>query len=192
MHSSRQSSCYIIGTTSIVTSSQETSWFKLKTLSSSSISAWQNFFAIPQLICTSQTPQIIQSSVLFRSHPSMASKDMPNHVATTWSLPIPSFIQQVATCLGRPFPPTVIGRRSSRRSCQSQQKSYAKACLRPSVNSSVYVHSLGFDKKPDYQHLHSILLQCLAAETDHLDKALLSFAHSPVCADHTHAFSDQV
>src|SRR5216684_7960797 len=29
-----------------------------------------------------------------------------------------------------------------------------------------YVHSLGFDQKPDYQYLHSILLQCLEAETN--------------------------
>jgi serine/threonine protein kinase len=32
-----------------------------------------------------------------------------------------------------------------------------------------YVHSLDFDEKPDYQHLHTILLQCLDAletETD--------------------------
>jgi hypothetical protein len=43
----------------------------------------------------------------------------------------------VATCLGRPFPPTVIERQSSGRSCWSQQKSYAKACPCPSVNSSV-------------------------------------------------------
>jgi len=30
-----------------------------------------------------------------------------------------------------------------------------------------YVHSLGFDAKPDYQYLHSIISQCSAAEADH-------------------------
>ena len=34
-----------------------------------------------------------------------------------------------------------------------------------------YVHSLGFDQKPDYQYLHSILLQCLEAETNQPIKA---------------------
>ncbi len=34
-----------------------------------------------------------------------------------------------------------------------------------------YVHSLGFDQKLDYQYLHSILLQCLEAETNQPIKA---------------------
>jgi serine/threonine protein kinase len=35
-----------------------------------------------------------------------------------------------------------------------------------------YVRSLGFDKKPDYQYLHSILLQCSETEADHHRKVL--------------------
>src|ERR1700677_3039563 len=120
MHSSRQSSHYILGTTSIVTSSQQTSWFKLIIfilLFSSSTSAWHNYSATLQCICTTQTLQINLSSVLFHSCLSLANEDVLNHVAMTWSLlPIPSFIRHVVTCLG-PFPPTVstaITGRSSR------------------------------------------------------------------------------
>ncbi len=54
-----------------------------------------------------------------------------------------------------------------------------------------YVRSLGFDEKPDYQYLHSILLQCLQTETVQTDKALLS-ACSPVDDRHTPIFSDRV
>lgn len=52
-----------------------------------------------------------------------------------------------------------------------------------------YVRSLGFDKKPDYQYLHSILSQCSGTETD-LDKMLRSSARPPgIC---TPVFRDQV
>jgi hypothetical protein len=34
-----------------------------------------------------------------------------------------------------------------------------------------YVRSLGFDEKPDYQYLHSILSQCSETETNHHRKA---------------------
>ncbi len=51
-----------------------------------------------------------------------------------------------------------------------------------------YVCSLGFDEKPDYQYLHSVLLQCLQTKTVQTDKALLS-AHSPVNDCHTPIFS---
>ncbi len=54
-----------------------------------------------------------------------------------------------------------------------------------------YVRSLGFNKKPDYQYLHSVLLQCSQTETVRTDKALLS-ARSPVNNHHTPIFSDQV
>jgi len=49
-----------------------------------------------------------------------------------------------------------------------------------------YVHSLGFDQKPDYQYLHSILLQCLEAETNQPIKApplylcQVSVDHEPI------------
>ena len=36
----------------------------------------------------------------------------------------------------------------------------------------VHVRSLGFNKKPDYEHLHSILSQCSDTEIDQPDKAL--------------------
>jgi casein kinase 1 len=35
-----------------------------------------------------------------------------------------------------------------------------------------HIRSLSFNKKPDYDHLHTILLQCSAAETDQKSKAL--------------------
>ncbi len=94
VHSSQWSSRYIFDTTYIATSSQRTSWFGSITLpSSSSTLAWRGYFAIPQCIYTSHIPQISQSLALFHSRPSMASMDMPNHIATTWSLlPIPSFV----------------------------------------------------------------------------------------------------
>jgi len=94
VHSSQRSSRYTFDTTYIATSSQRTSRFGSITLpSSSSTSAWRGYFAIPQRIYTSHIPQISRSSALFRSRPSMASVDTPNHVVTTWSLsPIPSFV----------------------------------------------------------------------------------------------------
>ncbi|KAH9039757.1 hypothetical protein EDB84DRAFT_1436949 [Lactarius hengduanensis] len=42
----------------------------------------------------------------------------------------------------------------------------------PFCNFVTYVCSLGFDEKPDYQYLHSILSRCSAAEADHPGKAL--------------------
>ncbi len=47
-----------------------------------------------------------------------------------------------------------------------------------------YTRSLGFDEKPDYQYLHSILSQCSEAETNQLNKVVPS-ACSPL------SFSDQ-
>jgi hypothetical protein len=136
MHSSRHSSRYILGTTSIVILNQQTSRFELTItrLSSSLTSAWHDLSAILQHIYTSHTPRIICLSVLFHSCPSILSKDIVNRVATTWSLlPIPSFIQHAVTCLGGTFPPTVFLKRRSR----SPQKNCAKAYPFTSASSSV-------------------------------------------------------
>ena len=88
-HSSQWSSHYIINTTSIVTSSREILWFELtpvaRGLSFSLTLAWHDNFATPQLIYTYHTPRITWSLVLFHSHLSMVSKDMPNHDAMTWT-----------------------------------------------------------------------------------------------------------
>ncbi|KAI9450701.1 kinase-like domain-containing protein [Lactarius psammicola] len=54
-----------------------------------------------------------------------------------------------------------------------------------------YVRSLGFDEKPDYQYLHSVLLQCSQTETVRTDKTLLSVRPS-VDDRHTPIFSDRV
>ena len=142
-HSSRQLNRYTLGTTSIVTSSQQTSWFEPITftlLFSSSTSAWHNYTAIPPRIYTTQTLKITSSSVLFHSRLSPANEDLLNRVATTWSLlSILLFIQHVVPCLG-PFPPTVptvITGRSSRRRYRSQQRSCAKAYPLPSPNLSI-------------------------------------------------------
>ena len=43
----------------------------------------------------------------------------------------------------------------------------------------IYVHSLGFDEKPDYTHLHTILLQC--SETD---QQVLPFSAPPPSTNH--------
>lgn len=51
-----------------------------------------------------------------------------------------------------------------------------------------HVRFLGFDEKPDYQYLHSILLQCAQCEMDQFDKALLPSAPS-VGLDSTAVFS---
>ena len=44
----------------------------------------------------------------------------------------------------------------------------------------IHVRSLGFDKRPDYQHLQSILLQCLEAKINQAGEALPFSAPSPV------------
>jgi serine/threonine protein kinase len=55
-----------------------------------------------------------------------------------------------------------------------------------------HVRSLGFDEKPDYQYLRSILSQCSQIETDQSGKALTSSARSPLSLDSTPVFGDQV
>ncbi|KAH9017003.1 kinase-like domain-containing protein, partial [Lactarius hengduanensis] len=54
-----------------------------------------------------------------------------------------------------------------------------------------YVHSLGFNEKPDYQHLHSILSQCSQPDTVQTDNALPS-VRSPFDVHHTPVSSDRV
>jgi len=44
----------------------------------------------------------------------------------------------------------------------------------------IHVRSLGFDKRPDYQHLQSILSQCSEAEINQAGKAPPFSAPSPV------------
>ena len=88
MHSSQQSHRYMIDTTSIVTSNQTISWSELEPttlplLYFSSTLVWHGSSVILQLIYISRLLQSTQSLVLFRSHLSMASKDVPNHVAMT-------------------------------------------------------------------------------------------------------------
>ena len=105
--------------------------------SSSSILAWQGYSAIPQLIYIPLSQWIIQLLVLFCSHLSMASKAISSHIMMTWSyLHIPSFIQHSVICLGLAVLLATTRRQSSKRKCQSQQKSCVKAYPLPSVNSS--------------------------------------------------------
>ena len=54
----------------------------------------------------------------------------------------------------------------------------------------IYVRSLGFDQKPDYKYLHTILLQCL--EADKLSEAPPSDQHPPLSAKCTRRFGDRV
>ena len=56
-----------------------------------------------------------------------------------------------------------------------------------------YVCSLGFDKKLDYQLLHSIILRCsLATQTGHFNEQQPSLAHPHVKRNYTPIFSDWV
>ena len=51
-----------------------------------------------------------------------------------------------------------------------------------------YVHSLGFNKKPDYQHLHSILLLCSETASNDSNQPIKArpSVHIPVSAKHKH------
>ena len=103
-------------------------------LSSSLTLAWRDLSTILQHIYTSHPPRIICLLVLFHLCPPIVSKDIVNHVTTTWSLlHIPSFIQYAVACLGGTFPPTVFSKRKS----QSPQKNCAKAYPFTSASSSV-------------------------------------------------------
>lgn len=55
-----------------------------------------------------------------------------------------------------------------------------------------HVRSLGFDKKPDYEYLHSILSQCLESMADQPVKALPSNSCSDVSTDHSPIFTGRV
>jgi hypothetical protein len=55
-----------------------------------------------------------------------------------------------------------------------------------------YVCSLGFDQKPDYQYLHSILLQCLEVDTNQPIKAPPLYLCPQVSADHEPIFTGWV
>ena len=61
----------------------------------------------------------------------------------------------------------------------------------PFCNSVTYVRSLGFDKKPDYPYLHSIILLCSINETDKPSKTPPTI-HISVGAERTPGVSDQV
>src|SRR5260370_30130832 len=105
--------------------------------SSSSILAWHSYSTILQLIYIPLSQQIIRSLVLFHSHLSTANKAIPSHVVMTWShLPIPSFIQHLAICLGLAILQATTRRQSSERKHRSWWKSCVKAYPLPSVNSS--------------------------------------------------------
>ena len=62
----------------------------------------------------------------------------------------------------------------------------------PFLKFVVYVRSLGFDEKPDYQRLHTILLQCSETETDHPTRAAPSSALPSPSVSHTPVSSDRV
>ena len=86
MHSSQWLHHYMTDTTSIMTSNQVSSRSKsmMFTLSYfSSTLVWHGNSTIPWLIYTPHTLWNIQLLVLFHSHPSMASKDVPNCIMTT-------------------------------------------------------------------------------------------------------------
>ena len=56
----------------------------------------------------------------------------------------------------------------------------------------IHIRSLGFDQKPDYQHLHSILSQCSGTEIDQTGKAPLCAAPPSLGVDCTPVPSDHV
>ncbi|KAH9992995.1 hypothetical protein BJV74DRAFT_795686 [Russula compacta] len=55
-----------------------------------------------------------------------------------------------------------------------------------------HVHSLGFNKKLDYEYLHSILSQCLESMANQLVEVLPSNLCSNISADHLPIFTGQV
>ena len=55
-----------------------------------------------------------------------------------------------------------------------------------------HVRSLGFDQKPDYQYLHSILLQCSEVENNQPIKAPLLYSRPQVSIDREPIFTGQV
>jgi casein kinase I family protein HRR25 len=62
----------------------------------------------------------------------------------------------------------------------------------PFLKFVVCVRSLGFDEKPDYHRLHTILLQCSETETDHPTRAAPSSALPSLSVSHTPVSSDRV
>ena len=147
IHSSQLLNHFIPDTTSTATSNREMSWFgRIAWLPSSLTLAWHDCSVILQHIYTSHTLQITRSSVLFHSHPSMGSKDMPNHVAMTWSLLfIPSFFKHAAPYLGPALP---TSRQSLRRNYLSQQNSCVKAYPLSFINSSYMSAPLALMRNP--------------------------------------------
>ena len=61
----------------------------------------------------------------------------------------------------------------------------------PFCNFVTYVHSLGFDEKPDYPYLHSIISLCSVNETDKPSK-MPPAVHVSVGAERTPGVSDRV
>lgn len=55
-----------------------------------------------------------------------------------------------------------------------------------------YVRSLGFDQKPDYQYLHSILIQCSEAETNQPIKAPSLYLCPQLSVDREPIFTGRV
>lgn len=55
-----------------------------------------------------------------------------------------------------------------------------------------HIRSLGFEEKPDYQRLHSILLQCSDGEGDRCVKALPLDNYSHVSVDRSPIFTGRV
>ena len=55
-----------------------------------------------------------------------------------------------------------------------------------------HVRSLHFEEKPDYQHLHSILLQCTEGATDQPAEVLPSYTCPDVSMDCAPAFPGRV
>jgi serine/threonine protein kinase len=60
----------------------------------------------------------------------------------------------------------------------------------PFYNFVIHVRSLGFNKKPDYQHLHTILLQCLETGIDQPGK-VPAFSPPPVSVNDTPVLIDR-
>jgi len=63
----------------------------------------------------------------------------------------------------------------------------SKGLPTPFYEFVIHIHSLGFDQKPHYQYLRSVLLQCSGTKIDQPGKALL-FAASPLLVWIAHPF----
>ena len=178
MHSSQQSHHYMTGTTSIVTSNQVISRSKLMMITLPYFSltlVWHSNSAILQLIYTSINGQ--------QGHTQSCRNDLESLAYTIIFL----------ACGNLPWTTDSIYNNREAVLWKKMLIMAEELCegLPPPFSKFVsYVRSLGFDEKPDYKHLHTILLRC--SETNWLGEALPSSFPPSLKTNCTPVSSDRV